>query len=135
MTSTMPSKNPPKTAPNYSANDNGPLTAGQVKALKWAIAIMGLMIVVSLIAIVARVIYLASVKKPATKSATAITELAPAHTIALPVGATVKSLSLQGNRLLVHYETAAGHGAAILDLATGKSLSRVRITTEKSDHR
>ncbi|MFT5511584.1 MAG: hypothetical protein ACI89J_004687, partial [Hyphomicrobiaceae bacterium] len=59
----MPSKIPPTAAPSYSANDNGPLTTGQVKALKWAIAIMSLMIVGALLAIVGRVIYLSSVKK------------------------------------------------------------------------
>lgn len=131
----MPSKIQPKAAPSHSANDHGPFTSGQVKALKLAIAIMGLMIVAALLAIVGRVIYLASVKKPAAEPTPTIAELVPEHVLALPPGSTVKSLSLQGNRLLVHYETSAGHGAAVLDLTTGKSLSKVTISIGKPNGR
>lgn len=123
----MPGKNSPNVAPSYSANDNGPLTSGQVKALKWAIAIMGLMIVAALLAIVGRVIYLSSVKKPIAKPVPSIATLAPQHVLDLPAGAVVKSLSLHGNRLLVHYQTTSGHGAAVLDLTTGKAASKIKI--------
>ena len=128
----MPSKIPPNAAPSYSANDNGPLTTGQVKALKWAIGIMSLMIVGALLAIFARVIYLSSIKKPTAVPASSIATLAPQHKLALPAGSVVKSLSLEGDRLLVHYETSTGHGAAVLDLTTGKSLSKVTISIGES---
>lgn len=127
----MQTKIPPSVAPSRSANDNGPLSSGQVKALKMAIAIMGVLIVAALLAIVARVIYLSAIKKTDTAavSISSAAEFAPQHTLALPSGATVKNISLQGNKLLVHYENADGPGAAVLDLATGKTLSNISIRT------
>ena len=89
---------------------------------------MSLMIVAALLAIVGRVIYLASIKpSTSTQSNVVATEIAPAQTISLPPGAVVKGMSLNNNRLLVHYETTAGPGAAIFDLTTGKPVSQVQI--------
>ena len=124
----MPNQLPSSAAPSHSANDNGPLSSGQVKALKIAIAVMSLMIVAALLAIIGRVIYLASFKpSTSTQSNVVATEITPAQTISLPPGAVVKGMSLNNNRLLVHYETTAGPGAAILDLTTGKPVSQVQI--------
>ena len=124
----MPNQLPSGAAPSHSANDNGPLSSGQVKALKIAIAVMSLMIVAALLAIVGRVIYLASLKpSTSTQSNVVATEITPAQTISLPPGAVVKGMSLNNNRLLVHYETTTGPGAAILDLTTGKPVSQVQI--------
>ena len=127
----MPSKIPPQAAPSYSANDNGPLTSGQVKLLKIAIATMGVMIVAALLAIVGRVIYLSAVKKKTVAPVSAVAQLAPQHSLALPNGAIVKNMSLENNRLLIHYETSSGAGAAILDLASGKTISRIAISVGK----
>jgi hypothetical protein len=124
----MPSQLPSSAAPSHSANDNGPLSSGQVKALKIAIAVMSFMIVAALLVIVGRVIYLASIKpSTSTQSNVVATEIAPEQTMSLPQGAVVKGMSLNNNRLLVHYQTTAGPGAAILDLTTGKTLSQVQI--------
>jgi len=103
-----------------------------VKVLKISIAVMGFLIVAALLAIVGRVMYLSTVSKPASTALSAPNvALAPEHTMVLPSGAAVKHVSLQENRLLVHYETEAGAAAAILDLATGKTLSHVAITTSR----
>lgn len=126
----MPSKLPPQTVRPYSANDNGPLSPGQVKALKAAVIVMAVLIVVALVAIVARVIYLSSGKGDAAAPVAASATLIPRHQMALPPGAAIKSMSMHNDRLLVHYETPAGPGAAILDLASGKMLSRVVISKE-----
>jgi hypothetical protein len=132
-TSNMQNQLPSRAAPSQSANDNGPLSSGQVKALKITIAVMSFLIVAALLAIVGRVIYLASVKKTtSTKSSVVATEIAPAQTMRLPPGAVVKSMSLNNNRLLVHYQTTTGPGAAILDLTTGKTLSQVQIKTREA---
>ena len=45
-----------------SANNNGPLTNGQVKALKAIVAILGVLILAALLTIIARVIYLSTAK-------------------------------------------------------------------------
>ncbi len=124
----MQSKSPAQTTRPNSANDNGPLSNGQVKALKAIVAILGVLIVAALLTIVARVIYLSAVKESVPATAPGISALAPQHQLALPAGASVKNMSLQNNRLLVYYESPAGTGAAILDLSTGKMLSTIAIT-------
>jgi hypothetical protein len=119
----MQSKIPP-----HSANDNGPLTSGQVKALKIAIAVMGFLIVAALLAIVGRVIYLSSTKRVPSPPAATSGALAPQQRLTLPPGAVVRQISLHGNRLLVHYQSPGGPGATILDLTTGKPLSNISIS-------
>lgn len=116
-------------SPSQSANDNGPLTSGQVKALKIAIAVMTFLIVAALVAIVARVIYLASTKKATPPAAAPVvaSELAPKVALSLPANAEIKSMRLNGNRLLVHFVTGEKGGAVVLDLATGKTLSQIEI--------
>jgi hypothetical protein len=126
----MQNKIPPRSVPSQSANDNGPLSSAQVKALKLAIAIMSVLIVAALLAIVGRVIYLSAVKKRAAPSAQIVSStIAPATTLNLPAGAVIRNMSLHGDRLLVHYETTSGPGAVVLDLATGKKLSTIDIKT------
>jgi hypothetical protein len=56
----------------------------------------------------------------------------PEARLPLPAGAAVRGVSLSGDRLLVQYEashagTGGGGGVVILDLATGKVLSRVEL--------
>lgn len=116
-------------SPSQSANDNGPLTSGQVKALKIAIAVMSFLIVAALVAIVARVIYLASTKKATAPVAAPVvaSELSPNVALSLPANSEIKSMRLHGNRLLVHFKTEKKSGAVVLDLATGKTLSRIDI--------
>lgn len=56
--------------------------------------------------------------------------MAPQIQTALPAGAVIKTVALTGDRLAVHYETAAGSGIAIIDLASGRTLSRIQFTPE-----
>lgn len=116
------------TRPIRSANDNGPLSPGQVRALKIAIVVMGIMILVALVAIVWRLLTL----KPKPQSSAAATTIeqvafAPEHRISLPQGAAVKSSSIQANLLSVHYTSPAGDGIIVLDLVSGKILTRILI--------
>ena len=114
-----------------SANDNSPLSPGQVKALKIAIVVMAVMIFAALAAIVIRLVTMPSKSRTETRPATAVTtQLAPEHAVNLPAGAKVRSVSLQGNRLLVHYATASGSAALVIDLGTGKTLSHVTFANE-----
>jgi len=45
----------------------------------------------------------------------------------VPAGATVTAMSLDGNRLAVHLNSAAGTEIAVIDLATGKIVAHVRL--------
>ena len=113
-----------------SANDNGPLNAAQVRALKIAIAVMTLLIFGALLAIVYRLIS-HKPSKPVMPVAT-LTAPAASQTLLLPQNAVVKSLHLNANRLIVHYKAAAGEGAIIQDLATGKPLTQIKFLPKTS---
>jgi hypothetical protein len=133
----MHTTTPPRHA-TRSANDNGPLSSGQVKALKIAIAVMGIMIIAALLAIVGRVIYL-STNKPAPGTPQAVTAVTPAfapeHAFSLPPGAKVVRMSLEGNRLLVHYDLVGLPHASIYDLANGRRLSGITFQTDDAENR
>lgn len=128
--------------------DTGRATAGEqpgtseqnsalVRVLKIAVIGMGILILAGLAAVIWRIVHLASSPKdnPATivapieaqTTASPTAALTPELTLALPEGAAVRSVTLSANRLAVHYDAAEGSGIAIVDLETGRTLSRVRI--------
>jgi hypothetical protein len=121
-----------------STNETTPqgalLTDAQIKRLKVSIAVMSALLVIGIITLIGRVIYLASAKGDstspgaavATSQATAAPLLAEA-TLPLPTGARLISSQLQANRLLAHYTGAAGDGLLVLDLATGRVLSHIKV--------
>ena len=108
-----------------------------VRVLKIAVIGMGVLILAGLAAVIWRIVHLASSPKdnPATIAApiqaqttASPSALTPELMLALPEGAAVRSVILSANRLAVHYDAAEGTGIAIVDLETGRTVSRVRIT-------
>ena len=105
------------------------------RVLKFIVVTLAILLVAGLLATVARVIYLASapVAQPATATLTSTTTPAPTpairpeQSLALPAGAQVRSVSLSGNRLAVHYEVDSTSGIAVLDLQTGRTVTNVAI--------
>lgn len=95
--------------------------------LKLAVIAMGVLIVLGVLTVIGRIIYLASRGGAQSASTSA---LATAPRLSLPAGATIRSLSMAGDRLAVHFDAASGSGIAILDLASGKVLSRVELVPE-----
>jgi hypothetical protein len=93
--------------------------------LKMVVFGLALLIFAGLAAIAGRIIYLAS--GPPTQPAAPSVALRPEQILALPRGATVRSVSLSGDRLAVHYEAAGADGVAILDLQTGQRVTSVGI--------
>jgi hypothetical protein len=103
------------------------------RILKLVVAALGILIFAGLAAIVGRVIYLAS---PAPTQPSAVSSqpaasptraIRPEQSLQLPAGAQVRSISLSGNRLAVHYETAGATGIAVLDLQTGQMVTDVAV--------
>lgn len=106
------------------------------RVLVFIVAFLGLLIVAGIAAVVLRIIYLSA--NPAANPAAppglqqGSVEIGPrtqlgavdAAQLALPEGATVKSLSLSGDRLAVHYEAGGKDAIAILDVASGAVLRR-----------
>jgi hypothetical protein len=96
------------------------------RILKLVVAVLGLLIFAGLAAIVWRVIYLAS-PSPTQPAASPSLAIRPEQSLVLPAGAEVRSISLSGNRLAVHYEAGGGTGIAILDLQTGRMVTDVAV--------
>jgi hypothetical protein len=131
----MSSQIPQKSA---SPPDDGGQSPGLVRFLKIAVAGMGLLIVLGLGAVIWRIVQLASSPKPvpagaavssapANSAAVAAAVLAPEILLELPAGAAVRSVTMSGGRMAVHYDAPSGTGIAVIDLETGRTVSRVRI--------
>ena len=116
------------TAPGASLLGNVNLSDPQVRALRIAVIVMGVLLVMGLVAVIGRIIYLMA--RPAGQISVSAGPVAPEISTALPAGAHVRSISVQGDRLAIHYETAAGSGISVVDLASGRTLSRVRLVPE-----
>ncbi len=105
-------------------------TPSQLRLLKIAVIAMGVILLVGFTVVIGRIIYLVNVCSPpagAAKGVAAVgvgasttqsAPLRPGH-IALPKGAVVRHIALSGSNLAVHYESPAGTGIQVIDLATG----------------
>lgn len=123
----MADPNAPPPATDSGAIDQGPLSPAGVKALKFAVIFMGVLIVIGMVVVIGRVIYLASTPK-ASRTAqpqTGATQFVANAKVVLPSGTQAKQTTLAGNRLVVQYEGAGRSGAVIVDLGTGQVISRI----------
>lgn len=110
-----------------------------LRNMKIAVVVMAVILILGFIGIIARIFYLSSRLPPpsaqptqaqssqAPLSAASAVQLAAAARLELPPGAVMRSISLAGSRLAVHYEGPSGSGVAIVDLETGRTLSRVEV--------
>ncbi len=93
--------------------------------LKLVVIALGVLLVAGLAAVIGRIIYLASA--PSAQPVAATSALSSSQTLQLPPGSQVRSISLSGNQIAVHYEMPEGSGIAILDLATGRKTAHISI--------
>jgi hypothetical protein len=118
-----------------SEPDNTPLpgtvfTPRQVRVLKIAVIVMGILLVGGFAFVLAAIVYQAS--HPAQDATLTGAQAVPgegALSIDLPVpaGAAVTAMSLDGNRLAVHLAAPSGPEIAVIDLATGEIVAHVRL--------
>jgi hypothetical protein len=118
--------------PQASADAPGADTSRQSKerVLVFIVAFLGLLIVAGLTAVILRIIYLSSnapAQRTISETAARVPGDADASRLALPAGAVVKSVSVGGDRLAVHYGAPSGDGIAVLDLATGAVVRRIDV--------
>jgi hypothetical protein len=111
--------------------DNTPLpgtvfTPRQVRVLKIAVIVMGILLVGGFAFVLAAIVYQAS---RGGQSAAGLGELPTAigSELQIPQNATVTALALDGNRLALHLHSAAGAEIVVIDVATGKVISRIRL--------
>lgn len=116
---------PPAASPGNAA-DTGPLTPGQVKALKVAIVVMGAMIVIGILVIIGRMFYLANKPNPGNASRVVASPVTSAR-LNLPPGAVVQSMTMEGNRLAIYYQSPTGAGIKLVDLTSGSEISHIAI--------
>jgi hypothetical protein len=105
-------------------------TPRQVRILKIAVIVMGVLLVGGFAFVLAAIVYQAS--RPAQDAAggrATVSAEQRAQDIELPMprDATVAGVSLDGNRLAVHLNGASGPEIAVIDLATGKVTANVRL--------
>jgi hypothetical protein len=117
----------------HEAAGNGqstdPFSPTQLRILKIAVVVMGVILVLGFLAVLGRIAYLVTrTAKPAAHSAAIAKDLR----LPLPEGATVRSLALSGDRLAVHFDAHAGPGVAILDLLTGEPITHVKLVPHGS---
>lgn len=102
-----------------------------VLVLKIIVVGLAVLIVAGLAAVVWRIMHLASARPAATAAATAPASasaaLAERARLALPDGAEIGAVALDGDRLAVHYRSSAGNGIAIMDLVSGREIARVML--------
>jgi hypothetical protein len=128
-----------KTMAVASEPDNTPLpgtlfSPRQVRVLKIAVIVMGLLLVGGFAFVLAAIVYQASQGGQATPSAGAEAG-AGAGTPALselpiPNDATVTSLALDGDRLALHLNSPQGGEIAVIDVRSGKVVARIRLKPE-----
>lgn len=111
-----------------SAQSTDPFSPAQLRILKIAVVVMGVILVLGFAAVIGRIAYLVTrTTKPAASAA-----IAKDLRLPLPEGAAVRSLALSGDRLAVHFETNSGAGVAILDLLTGEPVTRIELVPHGS---
>ncbi|MGI9383438.1 MAG: DUF6476 family protein, partial [Methyloligellaceae bacterium] len=113
-------------------DDNTPLpgtvfTPRQVRKLKIAVIVMGVLLVGGFVAVIAAIVYQAG--KLGDKQDTLVPTRAPVTAAGgafiLPVGAEIMAMALDGDRLALHVKGPEGAEIVVIDTATGAVVSRV----------
>jgi hypothetical protein len=103
-------------------------TPRQVRVLKIAVIVMGVLLVGGFAFVLAAIVYQAS--HPTQVAGVAEVQSGEAGSnidVPVPAGSTVTAMSLDGKRLAVHLNGVAGPEIAVIDLASGKVIAHVRL--------
>ena len=108
------------------------------RLLKAVVIFLALVLFAGLATVVGRVIYLASSARTQASqdvpAALPTLAIRPEQALELPAGAQVRSVSVSGNRLAVHYDVGSASSIAILDLQTGRTVTNVAIEKKPAGH-
>jgi hypothetical protein len=115
-----------------SEPDNTPLpgtvfTPRQVRVLKLAVIVMGILLVGGFAFVMAAIVYQAS---KGGQSSVAAGGEPVATELHIPKDASVSTLSLDGDRLALHLQSSGGPEIVVIDLRTGKTLARIKLKAD-----
>lgn len=143
MTTTVDPENsqPGSTRPEDTRIEGTVFTPRQVGMLKVAVVLMGILLLAGLAAVIAGMIFQASkVGKKGPDAAAVPAAVAPAEpgasepdasgapeVLTIPDVGEVLSMSLDGHRLALHVRSGDDRQIVVVDLRTGKIISRVTI--------
>src|SRR5215470_17601539 len=106
-------------------------TPRQVKVLKIAVIVMGLLLVGGFAFVLAAIVYQASRGGQGAPQVGTSGEGSPALSdLPVPKDASVSSLALDGDRLALHLTSPQGSEIAVIDVRTGKLISRISLKPE-----
>ena len=131
-----PMTQPPDPVDTFALLQARPDDPPNLRALRWAVLTMGLVLLAGFGIVIARIVYLTmrpAVSTPVSDQARVGTQseaLAANLTLALPPGAKILSQSVWANRLSVHVEAGGVQSIIIFDLETGRVITRVAITQQ-----
>ena len=97
-------------------------SARNVRAIKAAVYIMGVLIVIAAVALVAAIVMKA--ERGGKMAAAGFGDLE----VAVPAGATVTGSRLDGDRLVIDMSSPRGGEVVIVDVKKGRVLGRVKLT-------
>jgi hypothetical protein len=115
-----------------SEPDNTPLpgtvfTPRQVRVLKIAVIVMGLLLVGGFAFVLAAIVYQASGGGQSGRAGAGAALNGVDSELPIPKDATITSLALDGDRIALHLSSPAGPEIAIVDLKTGRIVARVHL--------
>jgi hypothetical protein len=101
----------------------------QVRILKIAVILMGILLVGGFAFVLAAIVYQASHPKQDVAVSLPAVNMSAGPAIELPVGrgAGLSSMSLDGNRLALHLNGGEGPEIVVIDLASSKIVARVKL--------
>ncbi len=105
-------------------------TPRQVRLLKIAVIVMGLLLVGGFALVLGAIVYQAS--QLSSEGQASVPAVGGVETeLAIPPDATITSLALDGDRIALHLQSSAGPEIAVIDLRTGKVLTRLKLKADK----
>jgi hypothetical protein len=105
-------------------------TPRQVRVLKWAVIVMGILLVGGFAFVMSAIVYQASHLSESAPVSALATPTDATQTLTVPDGMTISHMALGDNRLAVHLTGPRGSEIRIIDLGTGTLVQTIPVNSE-----
>ena len=116
--------------PSPTAELRPMFTERQLRRLKGAVIVMGVVLILGFGLVIGRIVFLFNRSGPGMPTSAAGAAARPDLALPLPTGAVVRQMALAGDRLAIHFEAPEGAGIVIVELATGAIVQRVKLVPD-----